>query len=845
MEENLECPDQKTLLDHVAGRLDEAGHRQVELHLGACQRCSQAVEWIIANLVKGETDELAGGSSSTKTFPSHLAAQLKPQSDGPLNHEVFNYDILAPSSKKGTIGRLGKYDVYGVIGKGGMGVVFKAFDEQLRRPVAIKVLNRQLASNAVARRRFAREARAAANIKHENVITIYGVDESHNCPFLVMEFVGGCSLRDHIRRHRHLEPLEVAQLSQGIAAGLAAAHAQGVIHRDIKPSNIMLEEGGVRVKITDFGLARAAIDNVDLTSQGAAVGTAAYMSPEQVSGNRIDLRSDLFSLGCVMYAMVAGHSPFQGKNSLDIARKVAEFKPPPLEKTHEGTPPMLSEIVARLLEKDPDKRFQSATEVAEVLNRYLIVLNQTPTDEMSRVFRTSRLGGRSGRRWLPWVVTAAAVVLVAVLGTLLLWRGGGGLVGKGDGTVEPVPPGPEATGILSKITVGPSGADAASIADALARAGPGTEIRVKPGVYLEAVEISNAEQFRDLKLEGETGTDGARAVLRANVGGPPAIRIRGVSGVVVRGFQIETVLPEALSEDIRVPSAIAIEGRAAGITIEDIEYHQPDRPHVDPAVHITATPHTGQDNPILLRNCTISSPTGGQCVLIGGSEQQVQHVELQGNRFLGQGVLVLVQPGKETPVGDVTIEGNLFLGEVEEGERQTINGVNLDLVSQVSGRSVRITNNTFQDVRFWLGLVGTDPALVDALVCNNLILGSDGVEIGRFDQADSAAANWRGWESNWREHVAESDSTVTPEADAGTETPIYRVTFFRGMLEQGRSVARLATEKEQIDLLQRDKPSAANFLALPPESPLRDSGYGKEGLPSYIGARRPQETGQR
>ena len=297
MEENLECPDQKTLLDHVAGRLDEAGHRQVELHLGACQRCSQAVEWIIANLVKGETDELAGGSSSTKTFPSHLAAQLKPQSDGPLNHEVFNYDILAPSSKKGTIGRLGKYDVYGVIGKGGMGVVFKAFDEQLRRPVAIKVLNRQLASNAVARRRFAREARAAANIKHENVITIYGVDESHNCPFLVMEFVGGCSLRDHIRRHRHLEPLEVAQLSQGIAAGLAAAHAQGVIHRDIKPSNIMLEEGGVRVKITDFGLARAAIDNVDLTSQGAAVGTAAYMSPEQVSGNRIDLRSDLFSLG--------------------------------------------------------------------------------------------------------------------------------------------------------------------------------------------------------------------------------------------------------------------------------------------------------------------------------------------------------------------------------------------------------------------------------------------------------------------------------------------------------------------------------------------------------------------
>jgi serine/threonine protein kinase len=192
----------------------------------------------------------------------------------------------------------------------------------------------------VARRRFIREARAAAGIKHVNVITIYAVEESQNCPFLVMEYVGGCSLRDHIRRHRHLEPLEVVRLSHGIAAGLAAAHSQGVIHRDIKPSNIMLEEGGVRVKITDFGLARAAIDNVDLTSQGTMVGTAAYMSPEQVSGNTLS------------------------------------------------------------------------------------ILNQTPTDEMSEVLRTSRLPSRSWRRWLRWAVPAAAVVLIAALGALLLWPRG-------------------------------------------------------------------------------------------------------------------------------------------------------------------------------------------------------------------------------------------------------------------------------------------------------------------------------------------------------------------------------------------------------------------------------------
>ncbi len=847
MDENLVCPDQKILLDYVARRLDEATHRQTEAHLGACERCSAAVERILSNLLKEDTDELEGGSSSTKTFPSHLAAQLKTSAGEPLDEESFDVNLLAPSYKKGTIGRLGKYDVHGVIGQGGMGVVFKAFDEQLRRTVAIKVLNRQLSSSAVARRRFIREARAAAGIKHGNVITIYAVEESHNCPFLVMEYVGGCSLRDHIRLHRHLEPLEVVQLSQGIAAGLAAAHAQGVIHRDIKPSNIMLEEGGVRVKITDFGLARAAVDNVDLTSQGAAVGTAAYMSPEQVSGNRIDLRSDLFSLGCVMYAMVAGHSPFQGRNWLDIARKVAEYHPPPLEKTHEGTPPMLSEIVSRLLEKDPDKRFQSATEVAEVLNRYLTVLNQTPTDEMSRVLRASRLPSRSRRRRLRWAVPAAAVVLIAALGALLLWpRGNGDLGAKGGGGPPEVGfVGPVSPNGLQSITVDRSGeADATSIGEALSWARPGTVIRVRAGdPYVEAVEISGA-RLRDVRLEGQIeGPDGERPVLRVDNDAAPVIRIRDVSGVVVRGFRIESTVPGTTT----APSAIAIEGRAAGITIDDVDCYQPRVADVRPVVLIAALPDTDRDEPIVLRNSTIDAPAGGQAVRVLGAAQGGQDVRLEGNRLLGRGVLVLVGADEGTSVGDVTIERNLLLGHIEqiEGgvERSTMNGVNLNLLSPAPDRLIRITNNTFLDVRFWLGLVHSEPHQLDALVCNNLALGSDGVEISSAEQGEDAM-RWR-WESNWREPI--SETVVEPYPDAGTPTTprIERVFFATATGEQSRLVAALAEQKERIELLHRDDPSHENFLVPPPGSPLLESGYGQEGLPSYIGARGPQEAGRR
>ncbi len=244
-----------------------------------------------------------------------------------------------------------------------MGVVFKAFDKALHRMVAIKVLAPRLASSQGARRRFIREARAAAAINHPNVITIHSVSVQQEMPYLVMEYIAGTTLHHRIRQGPPLETEEVLRIAVQVASGLAAAHEQGVIHRDIKPANIMLENGVERVKIADFGLALAAIDSSAITSTGQMVGTPAYMSPEQVtSAGDIDSRSDLFSLGCVIYAMFAGHSPFKGKHTLEVIRLVSDAQPPPLHEACPRVPRALSEVVHRLLEKDPEGRFQTASE---------------------------------------------------------------------------------------------------------------------------------------------------------------------------------------------------------------------------------------------------------------------------------------------------------------------------------------------------------------------------------------------------------------------------------------------------------------------------------------------------
>lgn len=289
--------------------------------------------------------------------------------------EKASLPFLRPSAHPGSLGRIGQYEVLSVIGSGGAGQVLRALDSKLRRIVAVKILKADLSCDLNVRKRFLREARAAAAVIHPHVVTIHAVDEEA-VPFLVMEMVSGKTLEDKLQRTGSLSLAEILRIGSQISQGLAAAHRQGLIHRDIKPGNILLENGVERVKITDFGLARA-VDDASLTNTGEISGTPHYMSPEQAEGKRVDHRSDLFSLGSVLYAMCAGRPPFRGGGVVAVMRKVADDVPLSLSEINSEIPQWLCDLISKLMSKDPERRFQSASEVAEHLEKSLLKL-QSP-----------------------------------------------------------------------------------------------------------------------------------------------------------------------------------------------------------------------------------------------------------------------------------------------------------------------------------------------------------------------------------------------------------------------------------------------------------------------------------
>jgi serine/threonine protein kinase len=299
-----------------------------------------------------------------------------PAVDRPANAPV-SLGFLKPSDKERVLGTIGPYEVLEAIGRGGMGVVLRAMDPKLNRIVAVKALLPELASNPNSRRRFLREAQAAAAISHPHVVSIHAVDDSDQDhsgtpvpPFLVMECIVGQSLQQKLDKVGPLRLTEILRISRQISDGLAAAHKQGLVHRDIKPANILLENGVERVKITDFGLARA-IDDITVTRTGEVCGTPQYMSPEQACGDRVDHRSDLFSLGCVMYAMCTGHSPFRGDSVAHVIKRVTQDEPRSIADQNPEIPAWLIEIINSLLQKKSEHRFQSAQDLATILDQHL------------------------------------------------------------------------------------------------------------------------------------------------------------------------------------------------------------------------------------------------------------------------------------------------------------------------------------------------------------------------------------------------------------------------------------------------------------------------------------------
>ena len=305
------------------------------------------------------------------------------------------------------------------VGRGGMGEVFRAMDPALDRVVAVKILAPAMADNPEARRRFLREARAAAAVCHEHVVTIHAVDDSGDLPYLIMQFVAGRSLQEKIDREGPLGLKEILRIGMQVASGLAAAHAQGLVHRDIKPANILLENGVERVKITDFGLARAASDP-GLTRSGTIVGTPNYMSPEQARGEAVGPRSDLFSLGGVLYAMATGEPPFAADSAYAVLRRVCDDAPRPIRELNPESPDWLAATIGRLMAKTQEGRFATAEEVAELLRGRLAEL-QGPTPPGPEPARSS---ASKARRRVPWLTLALAslVVFAAVIAGLAYFR---------------------------------------------------------------------------------------------------------------------------------------------------------------------------------------------------------------------------------------------------------------------------------------------------------------------------------------------------------------------------------------------------------------------------------------
>jgi serine/threonine protein kinase len=310
-----------------------------------------------------------------------LALALQPESsnDDLLHSPVVPEIPLASPSHPEMLGRIGRYEIERKVGAGGMGVVFKAYDTELHRAVAIKVLAPHLARNGAARQRFDRESRAAAAVVHEHVVAIHNVESSGETPFLVMQYVSGESLQTRIERTGPLSAEQVLRIGIQAANGLAAAHAQGIVHRDVKPGNILLEEQVDRVLLTDFGLARA-VDDASLTHTGVVAGTPHYMSPEQANGDQVDYRSDLFSLGAVLYFVATGHPPFRAERAMGVLHRICHSDHRPVWQVNAEIPDELSTTIDRLLAKKPSRRFASAEALQHALSQQLEKLQHRRTD---------------------------------------------------------------------------------------------------------------------------------------------------------------------------------------------------------------------------------------------------------------------------------------------------------------------------------------------------------------------------------------------------------------------------------------------------------------------------------
>jgi serine/threonine-protein kinase len=384
MATSTQC-DRERLKKLLAESLSDEQESDISAHLSACPDCRRELESLAAaeNWWHEASQRLSRFTLDDSQHAAEDGYGLEGYGHDGYGHEDsaahfatdFAVDFLEPSDDPQSLGRLADYEIQEVIGRGGMGVVLKGYQAELHRHVALKVLLPHLAASGAARRRFAREAQATAAVVHPHVMAIHSVEANVKLPYLVMPFVPCESLQERLNRQGPLDVSEILRIGMQSALGLAAAHAQGLVHRDVKPANILLETNVDRVLLTDFGLARA-VDDATLTRTGVIAGTPQYMSPEQANGDPVDRQSDLFSLGGVLYAMCTGRPPFRAETTFGVLRRIRETAPRAIREINPDVPVWLERIVLKLLAKDARERFDSAEDVAKLLEHCLAHVQQ-------------------------------------------------------------------------------------------------------------------------------------------------------------------------------------------------------------------------------------------------------------------------------------------------------------------------------------------------------------------------------------------------------------------------------------------------------------------------------------